>query len=154
MTDDTLFPMSPRRATNKTSSARADDILLTWSLTEMERTELKWNTPGPSNQLGGYQRCENEAITRLDGHAETIPGKLYKINIDKDFSWMLTRYIQRHEGGGPNERLRKAFRRYIGAGVGFCKACDAAAMKPDGFGAPIAGKHCLGCGRPLWTLKV
>jgi len=153
MTEDTLFPMSPRRAVNKTRSVRADDILLTLLLTDLERAELKWNTPGPSNEMGGYQRCENEAITRADGHAETVPGKFYKIDVDKDFWWMLTRYIQRHEGGGPNERLRRAFRRYIGEGVGFCKACDAAAVRPDGFGAPVPKKHCLGCGRPLWTLK-
>jgi hypothetical protein len=110
-----LLAESPRRRKNKTASARADEITLAIWLYRSEREELKWNVPGPSGQLGGYQVCENKMISGLDAHPETT-GTRYRIDLDEADTWQLVRYIQRHKQGGPNERLRRAFRRWFGTG--------------------------------------
>jgi hypothetical protein len=66
--------------------------------------EFKWlkhNEPGPSGQLGGYQRLENHIVARTDRASLRCP-------LDDKRLPQLIRCIQLYGDGGPNRRLRAA----------------------------------------------
>jgi hypothetical protein len=66
-----------------------------------ELRELRFNKPGMSGSLGGYQRFENWLLTHTDaqsGKCLLTPEKLER----------MIRYCEQYRGGGPNDRIRRA----------------------------------------------
>lgn len=102
-----------KRRPNLQKSTKAEDIVLRWRMRPDERKALHWNEKAE----GGYQQTENEVILGIDTHPDTVPGKRYFIEINEKLAWKLMRYIQGHGGGGPNNRLRVAFSRFIRPGT-------------------------------------
>lgn len=86
------------RKANRNASTRPATVL---TFAPHEFRWLKWNEPGPSGQLGGYQRLENHIITTTDKATLRCP-------LDEQRLPRLIRYIQRYGSGGPNGRLRDA----------------------------------------------
>jgi hypothetical protein len=62
---------------------------------------LKFNKPGPSGVIGGYQGMENIVITCTN--KTTLTCVLAAGHFER-----LVRYIQKYGDGGPNKRLRNA----------------------------------------------
>jgi hypothetical protein len=115
-----LFPetnpprQQQRRRANRIHTEPA--VMIRYELTADERACLKWNEPGPSGVIGGYQQFENRLIGGLDHHPETTVSK-YVIELDATDRDRLTRYIQLYGGGGPNKRIRQAFARFFSDGA-------------------------------------
>jgi hypothetical protein len=68
---------------------------------DYEYHRMKFNEPGPSGLLGGYQRLENRIVTTTD------KATLQCVLTDELLA-RLIRYCKRYRGGGPNGRLRDA----------------------------------------------
>lgn len=66
-----------------------------------ERRFLRHYEPGPSGQLGGYQKHVNWVVDNID--ADNGELRLDPIRLDRTI-----RYITRHGPGGPNQSLRNA----------------------------------------------
>ena len=62
---------------------------------------LKFNHPGPSGKIGGYQKMENILIE--------CTNKITLVCVlNAKYFERLTRYIQNYGSGGPNGRMRAA----------------------------------------------
>ena len=70
------------------------------SFLRSERNLLKFNIPGPSGKMGGYQNTENWLYTN-------IPTRGGRVFIPPEMLERILRYCLNYGGGGPNERIRK-----------------------------------------------
>jgi len=75
---------------------------VTIQFTQEEFNTLKFNTPGPSGMLGGYQGQENFIIVNTDKN--TFRCKLPAIRFERTVRYCSNKY----GSGGPNARIRKA----------------------------------------------
>ena len=88
----------PRRSPNRVSGSAPLAIALTF--TPAEFATLKHNVPGPSGQIGGWQRFENWLVANTDADRRCM---------FDPFHWMrLTIYYKSEAEGGPNARVRAA----------------------------------------------
>lgn len=62
---------------------------------------LKFNMPGPSGVIGGYQKMENIVVEGTNKITLTVV-------LSAEHFERLVRYIKNYGDGGPNGRLRKA----------------------------------------------
>lgn len=77
------------------------NTLLTFTRDEFDT--LKYNLPGPSRQMGGYQKFENWLIDNTN--LVTM-----KCCLDERKLERLIRYVNNYGPGGPNGRIRLACR--------------------------------------------
>jgi hypothetical protein len=87
-----------RRANKKVTPAPAG---IAFQFTAQEYAILKFNHPGASGVIGGYQKMENIVVETTN--KTTLVVVLNAIHYER-----LTRYIKSYGDGGPNKRLRKA----------------------------------------------
>jgi hypothetical protein len=78
-----------------------EPITLTLSFMPQEFSILKWNTPGPSGVMGGYQGFENLLINQTD--RDTL-----RCELNNAREARLRQYILNYGPGGPNSRIREA----------------------------------------------
>ena len=93
-----------RRGNRKPPSRGA--LMTVVTLLPSELRELRFNTPGPSGLLGGYQRHENWIIENVD--IETMKLTLDPERLIRTMNYTRTRPDRTHGPGGPNARLRRA----------------------------------------------
>ena len=87
------------RSPNHTTERAAPGVVIQFKPHEFGW--LKRNTPGPSGQLGGYQRFENKLIDLTD--RATLRCPLAPADLER-----MIRYAQKYGTGGPNQRIRDA----------------------------------------------
>ena len=116
MTEDALFPTPqptrPRKP-NTSPSRRADEVTIHLVLRKSEREALH-----TYDSKGGAQDLVKMMIDMMDSHPDTGP-KAFHLDLDKPTTWRLVCTIMNSGAGGPNDALRKAFRRYFNNGEGW-----------------------------------
>ena len=84
-----LFPEPALRRRRPNHQPPEKDVLIRYELTASERACLKHREPGPSGQIGGYQRLENWLVHALDHHPETTATK-FVVDLDTERRRRLT----------------------------------------------------------------
>lgn len=106
-------PEPKRRKANKNDPTPADEITIHLVLRKSERAAMRAYDGG-----GGLQQLCTDLVEQMDNHPQTGNGR-YHLDLDKDTTWRLVRYINNTGGGGPNDSLRAAFHRYFRDGSGW-----------------------------------
>ena len=113
MSEEPLFPMPPKRKANTNAGRPEEEITIPLVLRKSERAALHTYEKG-----GGLQQLVNKLIEQMDNHPKTGNGRFH-LDLDKDTTWRLVRYIIGTGAGGPNDALRIAFHRYFSTGEGW-----------------------------------
>lgn len=85
----------------ETTSLHTQSPGITLTFNAWDRKHLKFNEPGPSGKMGGYQQFENILLG-------LIPEKGGTVQLSPAFSDRLIRYFKSYGPGGPNQRIRDA----------------------------------------------